>query len=167
MTISSRFIFVCVVVVLLLGAEWALYSKARNAGRHEVKALWDAQVKAADLQVLQEEKRQQKAATAIATHVVTSAAKERVIYRDIIKEIPQYVPTDLPVPPSSFRVLHDAAARGSELPEDGDSAGIDAATVSVETLAETLAENYRACREDRARLEGLQGVVGRVYFGSN
>jgi len=88
MTISSRFIFACVVVVLLLGAEWALYSKARNAGRHDVQALWDAQVKAAELQVLQEEKRQRKAATTIATHVVTSAAKERVIYRDIIKEIP-------------------------------------------------------------------------------
>ena len=161
MTISSRFIFACVVVVLFVGAEWALYSKARNAGRHDVQALWDAQVKAADLQVLQEEKRQRKAVTAIATHVVASAAKERVIYRDIIKEIPHYVPIDLPVLPGSFRVLHDAAARGSELPEDGDSSGIDAATVSVETLAETVVENYRACREDRARLEGLQGVVGR------
>ena len=161
MTISSRFIFACLVLVLLLVAEWALYSKARNAGRHDVQALWDAQVKAAELQVLQEQKRQQKAATTIAMNVVTSAAKERVIYRDIIKEIPHYVPTDLPVLPGSFRVLHDAAARGSELPEAGDSAGIDAATVSVETLAETVVENYRSCREDRARLEGLQGVVRR------
>ena len=161
MTISSRFIFACVLVVLFVGAEWALYSKARNVGRHDVQALWDAQVKAAELQVLQEQKRQQKAATTIAMNVVTSAAKERVIYRDIIKEIPHYVPTDLPVLPGSFRVLHDAAARGSELPEDGDSSGINAATVSVETLAETVVENYRACREDRARLEGLQGVVGR------
>ena len=93
--------------------------------------------------------------------MVASAAKERVIYRDIIKEIPHYVPIDLPVLPGSFRVLHDAAARGSELPEDGDSSGIDAATVSAETLAETVVENYRACREDRARLEGLQAVVGR------
>jgi len=42
-----------------------------------------------------------------------------------------------------------------------DSAGIDAATVSVETLAETVVENYQACREDRARLEELQGLVGR------
>ena len=161
MTISSRFIFTFLALVLLLVAEWALYSKARNAGRHDVQALWDAQVKAAELQVLQEQKRQQKAATAIATHVVTNTAKERVIYRDIIKEIPHYVPTDLPVLPGSFRVLHDAAARGSELPEDGDSSGIDAATVSVETLAETVVENYRACREDRARLEGLQGMVVR------
>jgi hypothetical protein len=161
MTISSRFIFACLALVLFVGAEWALYVKARNAGRHDVQALWDAQVKAAELQVLQEEKRQRKAATTIATHVVASAAKERVIYRDIIKEIPHYVPTDLPVLPGSFRVLHDVAARGSELPEDRDSSGIDAATVSVETLAETVVKNYRACREDRARLEGLQGVVGR------
>ena len=161
MTIFSRFIFACLALVLFVGAEWALYVKARNVGRHEVRALWDAQVKAAELKVLQEEKRQQKAATKITTQVVASAAKERVIYRDIIKEIPNYAPNDLPVLPGSFRVLHDAAASGSELPEDGDSAGIDAATVSVETLAETVVENYRVCREDRARLEGLQGVVGR------
>jgi hypothetical protein len=57
-------------------------------------------------------------------------------------------------------LLH-AAASGSELPEDGDFSGIDAATFSVETLAETVVENYRSCREDRARLEGLQGMVGR------
>jgi hypothetical protein len=98
-------------------------------------------------------------------HTITSKLanvfNERVIYRDIIKEIPNYVPTDLPVLPVSFRVLHDAAASGSELPEDADSAGMDVAAVSVETLAETVVENYRACREDRARLEGLQGLVGR------
>ena len=82
MTISSRFIFACVLVVLFVGAEWALYSKARNVGRHDVQALWDAQVKAAELQVLQEEKRQQKLASTIAAHVVASAAKERVIYRE-------------------------------------------------------------------------------------
>jgi hypothetical protein len=161
MTISSRFIFACLALVLFVGAEWALYIKARNAGRYEVQAVWGAQVKAAEQQVLEQEKRQQKVTDKIVTTVVANAAKERVIYRDIIKEIPQYVSTNLPVLPGSFRVLHDAAARGSELPDVGDSSGIDAATVSVETLAETVVENYRACREDRARLEGLQGVVGR------
>ena len=42
MTISSRVTFTCLVLVLLLGAELALYVKARNAGRHEMQALWDA-----------------------------------------------------------------------------------------------------------------------------
>jgi hypothetical protein len=160
MTFASRLIVLGAVLALLIGAEWALYVKARNAGRHEVQAQWDAKIKAAEQQVLQEEKRQQKAATKIVTNVVANAAKERVVYRDIIKEIPHYVPTDLPVLPGSFRLLHAAAARGSELPEDRDSSRADAATVSVETLAETIVENYRACREDRARLEGLQAVVG-------
>ena len=159
MTFASRLIVMGVVMALFIGAEWALYVKARNAGRHEIQALWDAQVRAAEQQVLEQKKRQQKAAAKIVTNVVANNAKERVIYRDIIKEIPHYVPTDLPLLPGSFRVLHDAAARGSELPEAGDSSGINAATVSVETLAETVVENYRACREDRARLEGLQGVV--------
>ena len=53
MTISSRCIFACVVLVLFVGAEWALYVKARNACRHEVQALWNTQEKAAELQVLQ------------------------------------------------------------------------------------------------------------------
>ena len=121
MTISSRCIFACVVLVLFVGAEWALYVKARNACRHEVQALWNTQEKAAELQVLQEEKRQQKLASTIATHVVASAAKERLIYRDIIKEISQYVPTDLPVLPGSFRVLHAATTRDCEFHGDGDS----------------------------------------------
>jgi hypothetical protein len=49
----------------------------------------------------------------------------------------------------------------SALPDVGNYAGIDSATASIETLAETVVENYRACREDRARLEGLQGMLGR------
>ena len=51
MTVSIRFIFLAVVMTSLICAEWALYVKARNAGRHEVQALWDAQVKAVELQV--------------------------------------------------------------------------------------------------------------------
>ena len=35
MTLSVRFVFVAAVVTLLIGAEWALYVKARNAGRNE------------------------------------------------------------------------------------------------------------------------------------
>ncbi len=48
MTFASRLIVLGVVLALLLGAELALYIKVHNAGRHEVQALWDAQVKAAD-----------------------------------------------------------------------------------------------------------------------
>ena len=56
MTVSVRLILIAAVLTLLIGAEWALFVKARNAGRHEVLALWDAQAKAAELQILQEEK---------------------------------------------------------------------------------------------------------------
>ncbi len=84
MTISSRLILLGVMLTLIVGAEWALYSKARNASRHEVQSLWDAQVKTAEQQVLEKEKRQKKAAAKIGTNIVANAAKERVIYRDII-----------------------------------------------------------------------------------
>ncbi|MFN5446361.1 MAG: hypothetical protein ACK5AJ_06900 [bacterium] len=108
MTFSSRLIVLGVVLTLFIDAKWMLYVKARNAGRHQVQALWDAQVKAAELQVLQEEKRQQKANAKIVTNVVANAAKGHAIYRDIINEIRNYVPTYLSVLPGSSRELHAA-----------------------------------------------------------
>ena len=79
-----------------------------------------------------------------------------------MKKVQRYVPNDLPVLPGSVRLLHYAAASGSELPDLADIRSTDAAIVSVATLAATVAENYAGCMEDRERLVGLQRVVGGV-----
>ncbi len=76
-----------------------------------------------------------------------------------MKEVPVYVSTDLPVLPAGMRVLHDAAATGRALSETPDSGGADAAPVTPQDLARTVAENYASCREDQGRLEALQGII--------
>lgn len=77
----------------------------------------------------------------------------RTITKETIKEVPVYVSkNDCPMS-GGFRLLHDAAAKG-QLP---DSTGIaDAATVSADSVASTVAENYGTCLETAKRLEGLQ-----------
>lgn len=97
--------------------------------------------------------------TKTVTKFVERAAQERVVYRDIIKEVPSYVPSDLPMLPGSFRVLHDAAATGSPLPEAGDSGGVDGAAVTPQDLAGTISNNYASCRTDQRRLEALQAII--------
>ena len=146
----------------LVLAEIMLYQHGRAAGRAEVQAKWAQQTQAAQRQIKEQTEAGQSIINHTLTHYVTQTAAARVVYRDIIREVPRYVPNDLPVLPASVRLLHDAAARGSELPDLGDTGGTDAATVSVETLAATVAENYAGCREDRERLVGLQRVVGGV-----
>lgn len=106
---------------------------------------------------------QQKVVTRYLTQYVERAAEERVVYRDIVKEVPVYVSTDLPVLPASLRVLHDAAATGRALPETGDTPGADAAPVTAQDLARTVVENYASCRADQGRLEALQGMI-KAFF---
>lgn len=83
--------------------------------------------------------------------------------KTIIEKVPTYVSANDPPLPGGFRLLHDAAAAGAELP---DPAGIpDAAPVSAQDAARVVAENYGICRADQERFRGLQEWVseqGRV-----
>jgi hypothetical protein len=97
------------------------------------------------------------------TNIFARAETSASIYRDIIKEIPSYVPSDLPVLSGDFRVLHDAAARGSALPDTGDPSRADAATVKSQDLAVTVTDNYASCRADQERLKALREVMRRVF----
>jgi hypothetical protein len=124
-----------------------------------VHAVLDRQVAEAEQAVRIEEDRQKKVVTKIVTKFVEKAAQERVVYRDIIREVPKYVPSDLPMLPGGFRVLHDAAATGRALPEDGDSSRVDAAAVSPQDVAGTVTDNYASCRADQERLRALQEVI--------
>jgi hypothetical protein len=67
--------------------------------------------------------------TKTVTKFVEKAAQERVVYRDIIREVPNYVLANLPILPGSFRVLH--AAAGSPLAEGRCASGVDGAAVSA------------------------------------
>ncbi len=148
--------------LLQCAVTWKAYDSGRASGKAEIQALWNEQSLSAERAVRAEEEKNKKIAQQTMSRLAEATAKERVIYRDIIKEVPTYVPSDLPVLPGSFRVLHDAAATGRELPEAGGAGGVDAAAVSVVEIAETLITNYEICRQDQARLRSLQLVVSKA-----
>ena len=98
------------------------------------------------------------------------AVSERVVieYRDRVRTITEQRPAEIQLveviraeanPPlsPSFRVLHDAAASGSQAAENPGRA--DAAPVPVADAAETIAANYATCRTDQARLAALQDII--------
>ncbi len=157
--LGGRFALGLLVAVVLGWGEWKLYAKGRDAGRAEVQARWDKQTQLEQLTVAQQAATQQKAVDQAMARYEQQRTRERVIYRDIIKEVPTYVPSDLPVLPGSFRLLHDAAATGSELPEAGGADGVDEAHIPVAEIAETIAKNYASCRLDQSRLEALQQIL--------
>jgi hypothetical protein len=148
-----------VLVIVLAGLEWKVYLAGKHAGMAEVQQKWDRQMAAAEQAVRAEEESRHKVIVKTVTKFVEKAAQERVVYRDIIREVAKYVPSDLPMLPGSFRVLHDAAATGSPLPEAGDSGGVDGAAVSPENVAKTIASNYASCREDQLKLSSLQEII--------
>jgi hypothetical protein len=92
----------------------------------------------------------------------------RVQTRTLIERIPVYVTpeTDARFPLSDRLVrLHDAAARGVELPAVADPAAgaLDPAPdVSASDLAAAVAANYGACRADGTELAGWQGFWREV-----
>lgn len=75
--------------------------------------------------------------------------------RTIIKEIPIYVQDTVNLS-GGFRLLHDSAVN-NELPDP--TRIIDAPTVAVETVAETIAGNYGICHENSTTLSALQEWV--------
>ncbi len=125
----------------------------------EVQKKWDRQVAVAEQAVRAEEDSRQKVIVKTVPKFFEKAAQERVVYRDIIKEVPSYVPSDLPMLPGSFRVLRDAAATGSPLPETGGASGVNAAAVITKDFALTVIENYQGCGEDRQRLISMQQII--------
>lgn len=83
---------------------------------------------------------------------VETITQEREAQRELVEVIRRDANCDLP---ASFRVLHDAAA-GS--PADPSTAR----TVTAAEAAETVADNYRAARENEAKLAALQSYLSQI-----
>ena len=75
--------------------------------------------------------------------------------REIIKEVKVYV-QDTCTLSGGFRLLHDSAIY-NELPSP--SRIVDAETISVEAVAQTVIENYQTCHVNAETLSSLQGWV--------
>lgn len=91
------------------------------------------------------------------------APKDRIITREVLRYVEVTPPDSRVVLPGTWRVRHDAAAAGT-VPEgpaagplaDGTGGTHEAAPVPDNVALETVDNNYRACRETEAKLEGWQ-----------
>ena len=127
-----------------------------TAGRDKVQAQWDASIERGKAKVaeLQAKAGQvtERTVTQYVDRVVTIEGKTR----EIVRQVPVFVPAGACVLPGSFRLFHDAAAAGA-VP---DPAGVaDAAPVDAQDVAATVADNYGTCHQTAARLTALQDWV--------
>lgn len=92
---------------------------------------------------------------------VEAKVRIQTVTKEIIREVPVYVPVGACSLPPGWRVLHDAAAAG-EVPDP--SRVPDAAAVDPQSAASAIAGNYGACRENAEQLRALQQWVEGVSW---
>jgi len=158
------------VLLILVGLCWFSYS----AGARSVQSAWNAekveiakQLKAQRLKIAELKTQSEKVTTKYETVTVHDVKVIHEKGKAIIKEVPVYL-YGLPAIDGKFRVFHDAAALGLQIP--GTAGFNNAAAVPIETLTTTLTENYTQCREDAVRLMNLQAWVReqqQLYLDSN
>lgn len=151
-----RLAIVLLASLFLAGAGWKCYVM----GKQTVEREWAAEKAAMALAAAEAAVKQQAIADSVARTVHQAARQERAVYRTLLKDA-AHVQSDCALP-ADLRLLHDAAAT-AEVPNRSAS-GIDGSPVAAEDLAETVIENYEACRDNARRLEALQTII-RAYNG--
>lgn len=144
-----RVLALILLAVALAGFGWV-------KGADQVRAEWDAAVIKQSLITARVQKKQSEATVQVVTHFVDRIKVVHDTGDTIIKEVPQYVPSDSCLLPAGFRVLHDAAASNA-VPDPTRVA--DAQAVAAQDVATTIATNYRQYFELVTQLEALQEWV--------
>ena len=141
-------------VIAVAAATLALASYHLGASRVQTK--WDAEKSRVAIATAKTEVAQAQVTTRVVTQYVDRVKTVRERGQTIVNEVPIYVPSDSACDlPAGFRLLHDAAA--GELPVPAGTA--DAASVSAQTVAATVAENYATHHATAGQLEALQQWV--------
>ena len=138
-------------LVLAIAAA-ALIAFGWIKGAAHVQNEWDAATVKQSLTVAEVKTKQAETTIKVVTEYVDRVKIVRAAGETIIKEIPRYVPPDTCTLPAGFRLLHDAAAGHNPDP----ASLADAQPVPAATLAETIADNYTACRLNAEQLMALQ-----------
>lgn len=128
------------------------YVKGAEHGQERI----DAMVGKAATETVRIARGRDHVTTVVETKYLPQQARQQVVTETIVKEVPVYVPSDLPVLPAGVRVLLDAAADG-RVPDPAELR--DAAPVDPQALASSVAENYGVCRADQLKLSELQEWV--------
>ena len=137
-------------------------------GVSTVRAQWEAERQRTTLAVASRQVEQAAVTERVVTKYVDRIQTVRERGKTIVEKVPFYVPSPSPsapegppgcdgVLPGGFRVLHDAAATGAELPDP--AAAADAPAVSAQDAAATVADNYGTCHEVSEQLTALQQWV--------
>lgn len=153
----TRYAYIAVAILLALllsGTHW----KAYKHGQIVIQARWDTEKSEMAEAAAKAQEKAQATADKVAEKVSRALTKDRIVYREILKEaanVPNYC--DLP---ADVRVLHDAAATAA-MP-DRSAADADGATVTAQTFTQTVVENYESCQDSARRLQALQEVI-RAY----
>lgn len=146
-------VFACAGLGLLLaGFGYWCY----DLGQDHKQADWDASIERGRKAVEELKKKQVVITTRVETVYLDKVKVIREKGRDIVKQVPIYIPADSCDLPGGFRLLHDAAATNT-LPDSSKLS--DAASVSVADATTTIGENYATCQEWREQLVNLQEWV--------
>lgn len=138
-------------LVLFLAVAFAFkaYGDLRAS---EVQGLWDAASMAQAQADREAEGKQAQATLITVTEYVDRVQTIRVKGDTIVQKVPVYIPSDSPLLPGGWRLLHDAAAAGELPPPPG---SVEAEAVDPRTAAETVFANYGACHVDHAGYQSL------------
>jgi hypothetical protein len=147
------------VAAATVAGVFAIDQNGYHRGAAVVQAKWDADRAALQTALAKEKERQ---AQVVTNTVIEYRDRVQVIKergKETVREVEKLVPVGTCTLPGAFRLLHDAAATGSQLPAD--PGPLAATTDAVEAIAalETVIENYTQCRSDAERLTALQSLV--------
>lgn len=151
-------------VLVIAGLCLAVYAGAAHiyhlgdtAGAARVQQAWDKEKLAAQKAVATRAEQQTTATHAVETVYVDRWNTITEKGKTIIKEVPTYVPASTPPLPGGWRVLHDAAATGTDPDTVSKAAGgAAAAPVPAQDAIATVVDNYTGCRRNAAAVEAWQ-----------
>jgi hypothetical protein len=146
-------VWLVLIIAAVVGFGFWAYGESRyRAGQAERQGAWDAATTAQAEADRQAEGQQAEITVRTVTEYVDRVKVVREKGDTIVQKVPIYVPSDSPLLPAGWRVLHDAAATGELPPTPGSFA---AAPVGPQDAAATVTGNYGRCHEDHAGYQSL------------
>jgi len=156
LTIGQKIAGAMIAFGLVVGVTYLGVHHLISVGEARAEAKYDQKILAMQQQITQLIQAQSEVSGKIdklARQKATAVRSHGHKLQEKVHEIPHSVP---PID-GSYRVLHDAAASGSPLP---DAASLpDGASVPVADAAATVIDNYTGCRENTVKLEAFQQWV--------
>jgi len=156
LSFSGRLVALVGIFAFLLLGLWGVHHMGAKAEeQRQVLARTQAELRTTKAS-LDDYQRRVLEAQALAEKRAQSAERIRTITKETVREVPVRISPDACPLPGGWRVLHDAAAEGTDPAPAG---GLDAAPVAPQDAAGTVIENYGQYHDLADRLTKLQQYV--------